>query len=59
MAEGAHLVCKEENVIQKSHRESIIQKFSSKNLNQNLLDLCLCYEFLRQNVHFASTQSKI
>ena len=39
----AHLVSKEESVIQKSHSErSVIEKFSGKNL-----DLCLCCVFVR------------
>ncbi|KAK1135658.1 hypothetical protein K0M31_000245 [Melipona bicolor] len=39
----AHLVCKEQSIIQRNHPErNIIRKFSGKNVNQQLLDLCLC-----------------
>ena len=43
----AHLVCKKESFIQKNYPERrIIQKYSSKNLHQQL-DLCSCFVLLR------------
>ena len=45
---GTYLIYKEDSIIEKNHPErSIIQKFPSKNINQYLLDLHLCCEFLK------------